>query len=278
MPLKADERDREPQAPKKPRRGAATGESQEEWVITPDVFKKLEEGFTREKGHEREQRVIGTPSKVTLEFSLSRIFRCLTLLAAFEFWYKNSCASDEKTKTRYHVNLRTYLVNGRAASAPPRPAALRDAAARPSAVRRRPPAGDAAGWARPVVCVTSRRGSRGGGGWGSGGVQRAQAGSRPTEGVQRTPRPVGSHGAVATPVPACHRSMEGRREGGAGDQGGAALTLRGPGRGRPAAVEKRKFVKILPGNASSKSLYFHALHRHSTFVGNTVCTCDFNPG
>ena len=98
MPLKADERDREPQAPKKPRRGAATGESQEEWVITPDVFKKLEEGFTREKGHEREQRVIGTPSKVTLEFSLSRIFRCLTLLAAFEFWYKNSCASDEKTK------------------------------------------------------------------------------------------------------------------------------------------------------------------------------------
>ena len=61
MPLKADERDREPQALKKPRRGAATGESQEEWVITPDVFKKLEEGFTCEKGHERtKERTTGT--------------------------------------------------------------------------------------------------------------------------------------------------------------------------------------------------------------------------
>ena len=39
----ADESNREPQEPKKPRRGAA--ESLEEWVITLEVVKKLEEDF-----------------------------------------------------------------------------------------------------------------------------------------------------------------------------------------------------------------------------------------
>ena len=46
MTGESNEINRKPQAPKKPRRGWA--ESQDEWVITPYVVKKLEEGFRRD--------------------------------------------------------------------------------------------------------------------------------------------------------------------------------------------------------------------------------------
>ena len=42
----ADESKRKPQAPKKPRRGSAESQ-EEEWVITPDVIKKIEEGLDK---------------------------------------------------------------------------------------------------------------------------------------------------------------------------------------------------------------------------------------
>ena len=65
MTSESDESNRKPQAPKKPRRGWA--ESQDEWVITPYVVKKLEEGFRRDKGFARE---ISTPGDCMKNFDV----------------------------------------------------------------------------------------------------------------------------------------------------------------------------------------------------------------